>query len=284
MNDYRPRQFSLLPTAVKNILIINGIFFLATFVFQSAYHIDLAEYLGLFFPANNHFHVWQFVTYMFMHASIDHIFFNMLSFWMFGSVLENVWGTKRFLLFYFFTGIGAALCNIGANYYTYFHLQQTVADFLNHPSPIALQDLISKNKLIEFSPFLNSNQGVLNSWLNDSANPTLLNDVKSVLGEYQNHLGIADERFAGPMVGASGAVFGVLFAFGYLFPNTMIYVYFFIPLRAKYFVMIYGAIEFFSAWRSVPGDSVAHIAHLGGMLFGFFLIYYWNKTKKQMLF
>ena len=216
---------------------------------------------------------------MFMHGGIGHIFFNMLSFWMFGAVLENVWGTKRFVIFYFFTGIGAALCNIGANYFTYFEIQHSVDVFLQHPSPIELQNFLAKNKLLELS----NNGSIFNAWLNQPNNADLLEGVKLTLLDYRNHLANYNQEFQAPMIGASGAVFGVLFAFGYLFPNTIVYAYF-IPMKAKYLVFFYGLFEIYSTWRSVPGDNIAHIAHLGGMLFGFILLKYWQQKNRNSLY
>ena len=280
MDDYRPRQFSLLPIAVKNILIINVIFYLASFVFDSVYHVDLSKFLGLYFPTNEHFHAWQFLTYLFMHASFDHLFFNMFSFWMFGSAIENFLGTRRFLIFYFFTGIGAALCNLAANYWSYYHIQQAAQVFLNHPTPAALSYFISSQHLNDFNNIISANRLPINHWLMNPDDSNLAQQIKVLASDYSLHLANVDERFAEVMIGASGAVYGVLFAYGYFFPNTLIYVYFFIPLKAKYFVLIFGAIEFFSAYRSVPGDNVAHVAHLGGMLFGFLLLYIRKNANK----
>ncbi len=284
MNEYRPQQFSMLPLAVKNILIINGILYLATYTFQSVYNIELANILGLYFPLNHHFKIWQFVTYMFMHASFDHVLFNMISFWMFGSVLENYWGLKRFLVFYFFTGIGAAICNLAANYWTFYHVQQAAQVFLNSPTPTSLNTFIASQHLMDFRNLISLNKDYIQQWLLHPDNVQLGNNIKSLVAEYSSNLANLDERFSDVMIGASGAVFGILFAYGYLFPNTLIYVYFLIPLRAKYIVALMGAYEFYSAWRSTPGDNIAHLAHLGGMLFGFILLYFWQKNNRKKFY
>jgi membrane associated rhomboid family serine protease len=227
--QYRPNSFSLLPLVVKNLLIINGLFYLATVVLSGQFGIDLTEKLGLHFPLSEAFRPYQLITYMFMHGSFMHLFFNMFALWMFGNTLENVWGPKRFLTYYLITGIGAAICHYTVIYFE----MQPALDYINsnsfdHPELEAMR------------------QEVLN---------------------------------APVVVGASGSVFGILLAFGMMFPNTLLYIYFAIPIKAKWFVILYGAAELFSGLAGAPGDNVAHFAHLGGMLFGFILIKYWKKTN-----
>ena len=212
--------------------------------FESKFGMDLSDHLGLFHYKSNEFHFYQYITYMFMHANISHLFFNMFAFWMFGNVLENVWGSKRFLFYFFVTGIGAALIQFLVAY-------------------IRIQSVLPDLSMEQINIVMNEGFNVLRMHKNYS-DPSMatLNDIMNT-----------------PMVGASGAVFGVLLAFGMLFPNTMLYVFFAIPIKAKYFVMIYGAIELYSGIANNPNDNVAHFAHLGGMLFGYFLIVYWRKEK-----
>ncbi len=241
MQQFRPGGFNMLPPVVKNLLIINTLFFLATLAF-SRMGIDLTKSLGLFYPASKQFGVWQLVTYMFMHGGFMHIFFNMFALWMFGNVLENVWGPKRFLNFYLISGIGAGLTQILV---AYIRLQSHHLDL----SPDQI-NLIYKE-----------GYGVLMTGRNYS---------DPAMGFYNIITNV-------PTIGASGAIFGILLAFGMMFPNSLIYVYFAIPIKAKYFVMIYGAIELFSGISNQAGDNVAHFAHLGGMVFGFFVILYWKK-------
>ena len=221
-NQFRPQGFSILPPVVKNLLIINGVFFLATIAFEYVWRIDLADYLGLHYIGASDFRPYQFVTYMFMHGSFAHIFFNMFALWMFGNSIENVWGPKRFLIFYFVCGIGAGLTQELVQY-------------------IQLRDIIANYQFIKIGN---------NSYPVD---------------EYLNML---------TTVGASGAVYGILLAFGMMWPNSRIYIYFAIPVKAKWFVIIYGLIELFSGFSSV--DNVAHFAHVGGMVFGLGLILYWK--------
>lgn len=229
-NQYRPNSFNLLPLVVKNLLIINGLFFLGTWSAASV-GVDLGDILGLHYPLSESFRPYQLITYMFMHGSFMHLFFNMFALWMFGNTLENAWGPKRFLTYYIITGIGAAICH-----YTIVHFE--------------IQQVIDNINASNFSP----------------------EEVTMYTREVMN---------APVVVGASGSVFGILLAFGMMFPNTLLYIYFAIPIKAKWFVVLYGAAELFSGLKGSPGDNVAHFAHLGGMLFGFILIKYWQKKSNH---
>jgi len=182
---------------------------------------------------------------MFMHANIEHIFFNMFALWMFGNVLENYWGSKRILVYYFITGIGAGLIQLLVAY-------------------IRLQPLYSQVSPDELDYLFKNGADALNEGKN-FINP-ILAEMNAIINS--------------PVIGASGAVFGILLAFGMLFPNTLLYVYFAIPIKAKWFVMIYGAVELFSGIRGASGDNVAHFAHLGGMLFGFIMIKICQRKRK----
>jgi len=241
--QFRPTGFNILPPVVKNLLIINGLFFLATITFQNAFHTDLSRYLGLHYFASEKFSPYQLVTYMFMHGGMSHIFFNMFALWMFGKTLEEVWGPKRFLTYYLVTGIGAAVIQMLV---TFLRIQSIEAALT--------PDLIDT--------VYREGSGVIQQGMNYS------NDAMAKLNMMINT----------PTVGASGAIFGLLLAFGMLFPNAVIYLYFAIPIKAKWFVMIYGAIELYSGVANNPADNVAHFAHLGGMIFGFFLIKYWKRN------
>ena len=221
-NQFRPQGFSILPLVVKNLLIINGIFFLATIAMDMVWHVDLAQYLGLHYIGASDFQPYQFVTYMFMHGSFGHLFFNMFALWMFGNAIENAWGPKRFLFFYMVCGIGAGLTQELVQY-------------------IQLNDIVQNYEYVR------------------------LNNRSIPVDEYLNML---------TTVGASGAVYGILLAFGMMWPNSRIYLYFLIPIKTKWFVLIYGLLELFSGFSSI--DNVAHFAHVGGMVFGLLLILYWK--------
>ncbi len=276
--QHSPQNFRVLPPVVKNILIINVIFFLATLALGKSMNIDLVEKLGLHYFGANAFEPYQIITYMFMHGGFAHIFFNMFAVWMFGNALENIWGGKRFLVYYLVTGVGAAICHYCIMYFVDIapHLQ-TINQFLANPN------------LDSFNGFVNSAQFSIVS-----------NDLKNYYQEFvpqYNHLISSDPDMAlqkavdfmvyykseflnAPVViGASGAVFGILLAFGMLFPNSLIYIYFAFPIKAKWFVIIYGALELYAGITN-EGSNVAHFAHLGGMVFGFFLIRLWHRKPK----
>ena len=225
-NQYSPTGFSFLPVVVKNLLIINGIMFLADVVL-ARFGIDLSNILGLHFFMASDFHVHQLFTYMFMHGNFSHLFFNMFALWMFGNTLENIWGPKRFLLFYILCGLGAGLIQEGVQYIVY-------ATNLAH--------------------YDNVNMG-----------GTII-----PMGQYLNYL---------TTVGASGAIYGLLLAFGMMFPNSMIYLYFFVPIKAKWFVIGYAVIELLNG-LGASGDHVAHFSHLGGMLVGLIIILIWKKKGR----
>ena len=244
MEQYRPSRFRMLPPVVKNLLIINILLLIATYILNSKFGIDLTEKLGLFYFKSELFRPYQIITHIFMHGSISHLFFNMFALWMFGTVLEGVWGGKRFLFYYMITGLGAAALHTFVNYINYISISNELT--------------IEQIQMI----FDNSTQ------------------------LWQNHQTFTDTNMAAlhaliniPTVGASGAVFGVLLAFGMLFPNSLLYIYFAIPIKAKYFVILYGILELYLGVMNQPGDNVAHFAHLGGMLFGFLLIKYWKNKK-----
>lgn len=242
---YRPTSFRELPDIIKNLLIINGLLFLATISLKS-YGIDLTQLLGLHQFQSEDFMPHQLITHFFMHGNFTHLFFNMFALWMFGKILENVWGAKRFLIYYMITALGAAALHLGVSQYEIISLQSQI-----HPSDLNI--LLENGRAV-----LEGNQNYTNA---------LMGKLNLLINT--------------PTVGASGAVFGILLAFGMLFPNTLLYIYFAIPIKAKYFVMIYGALELYSGLSNNPADNVAHFAHLGGMLFGYILLKYWQKNHTQ---
>ncbi|MES2780621.1 MAG: rhomboid family intramembrane serine protease [Bacteroidota bacterium] len=275
MSSFRS-GFSIIPIVVKNLLIINGLCFLANMVLETRYNYSLNETLGLYFPESTHFKPYQLITHVFMHGSFMHLFFNMFSLWMFGNVLENYWGPKRFFIYYFVTAFGAAALLLGVNAIEIYSLKSAIATYALDPNIDAFVRLIDKDAALAHSSVVNE---FVSQWQAQPQNPQFA----------QSSMEIADamvqRKLNVPTVGASGAVFGLLLAFGMLFPNTELMMIFLpIPIKAKYFVIGYGAIELYQGIANNPTDNVAHFAHLGGMLFGFILIKIWNKTNRNSFY
>jgi len=241
-NYYQPRRFNMLPEVIKNLLIINGLFFLASLALGQ-FGFDLIKTLGLYLPGAEQFRPYQVVTHMFMHSNtfFAHIFFNMFVLWMFGTSLENLWGGQRFLIFYLITGLGAALLHLGVNFWQAAQLRAELLSmgYSEYDLDYAIQNTVfDRQELLEYVRLFNT-----------------------------------------PTVGASGAVYGVLLAYGMIFPNHLIYLYFLVPIRAKYVVLFLGIAELFSGLSS--NDDVAHFAHLGGMLFGYVLLRFWKSNGRM---
>lgn len=278
--EFRPRSFTTLPSVIKNLLIINILMFIATQVFRESLGIDLVSILGLHFITAPDFKPFQFVTYLFMHGDLAHLFFNMFAVWMFGSVLENVWGPKRFLVYYLITGFGAGLIQ-----YLVFYLQ--MAPFLETVSMV--QDNLTVNSFEELVNTADFQSKFSYEFIYQydafarEYNMALQDNPAKALSLASQFLIDFKHQYLNShvVIGASGSLFGLLLAFGIMFPNTLLYIYFLIPLKAKWFVMIYGAIELISGLRSNPEDNVAHFAHLGGMLFGFIMIMIWKKNRNH---
>ena len=209
----------------KNLLVINILAYAATWVLKGS-GVDLNGLLGLHFFMASDFRVYQFLTYMFLHGSFTHILFNMFALWMFGAVIERVWGPKKFLFYYIVCGVGAGIVQELVQYGSYMAQGLAAYQYVNMGGAQISMD------------------SYINMWTT---------------------------------IGASGAVYGILLAFGMIFPNERLFIIPFpFPIKAKWLIVGYIAIEMFSA-MSGPGDGVAHMAHLGGMLFGFLLIRYWRK-------
>lgn len=244
-------RFGPIPPVVKNLLIINGLFFFATMFLNN--QINLTEYLGLHYWKSDGFYPHQLITYMFMHSRVDftHILFNMFAVWMFGRVLEQVWGSKRFLIYYVVTGLGAGIIQLIVTHFR-------VGSLLDALSPEAVDFLVANGY-----DLLHGGKGPV-----EFVNNPIFVDAVILMNN--------------TTVGASGAVFGILLAFGMLFPNTELMLLFPpIPIKAKWFVMGYGALELYMGFANNPGDNVAHFAHLGGMLFGFIMIRMWKKDRSN---
>ena len=279
MSSFRFAGRSMLPIIVKNLLIINGLCFLANVVLESRFNYSLNELCGLFYPESVYFKPFQIVTHVFMHGSFTHLFFNMFSLWMFGSVLENFWGPKRFFIYYFVTAFGAAALYLGVNAFEIYKLKESISAYALNPNLNDFLLFIQGHKDLVNADFYSKLNEFYSAWLTQPQNVSIASQSSEIL----NSFAIAKMNI--PVVGASGAVFGLLLAFGMLFPNTELMMIFFpIPIKAKYFVMLYGGFELYSGISNNPSDNVAHFAHLGGMLFGFILIKYWNKKSRNTFY
>jgi membrane associated rhomboid family serine protease len=269
-------MFSRTTPAVKNLIIINVLIALLGWFIHKSYNLDINSIYGLYYYQSPNFHFWQYITYMFLHAPLYenmgffHVLFNMYALFLFGTALEQVWGSKRFLIFYFICGIGAALIYTLVNHLEYLPMIKDAHGFVNTPSPELLKHFVK-------SYLDNPSEGLvafLNKWTSFPDDQSLISESKLIVNS------IVSLRMNTPCVGASGAIFGILLGFGMLFPNTVLMLLFPpIPLKAKYFVMIYGGIELFLAITQ-PGSSIAHTAHLGGMLFGYIMIKMWNRDRR----
>ena len=231
----RTAPFSNIPVVVKNLLIINIIFFIATLLFRDGGKYLLVEHLGVFYFDSPNFRIWQVITYMFMHSPVSyaHILFNMFALYTFGSTLEYIMGQKRFLNFYLITGLGA----------------------------LALQMIVQAIEVYSLTGGVTIN-------------------VAQYTSSDQHALNKLGEIYYVPMLGASGAIFGLLIAFGMLFPNAELFILFIpAPVKAKYIIPIYIVLELVLGVAQFSGDSVAHFAHIGGALFGFILIKLWGLKR-----
>jgi membrane associated rhomboid family serine protease len=247
-------SFSNIPAVTKNLLIINILFYIASLVLMQN-HIDALQILGGHYVNSPLFEPYQVITHFFMHSPTDffHILFNMLMLVSFGSHLERLWGPKRFFIFYLSCALGAFALYNGIGVYQIMELKHKISAL-----------------------------GIDVTMLNEHA---LKNDGTILIYPDNPQLNALTQAYQlkvlTPMVGASGAIFGIMAAFAYLFPNTELVLLFPpIPVKAKYLMGIYFALEVYLSFRSSVNDNVAHLAHVGGAIVGFALVYFWNKNRK----
>jgi|ERR1700722_15259684 len=231
MTDFRLGRSQVIPPVIKNLIIINVIVYLVQWTMENSGSSFMENFFALHDVRSTFFKPHQIVTYMFLHGGFWHIALNMLILWMFGSILENYWGPKRFLTFYIICGIGAALLHLLVVY----HELTPLWNSINNYSP-------GDQEILRYNPKSDLNTATL---------------------------------------GASGAIFGCMVAFGLLFPNSLIYIYALIPIKAKWAVLAYVLYELFLGVQNNAGDNVAHWAHLGGGLVGLLLVFYWRKTDRR---
>jgi membrane associated rhomboid family serine protease len=260
-----------LTSTVRNLLFLNIGFFL---IQQNVPAVHLTQ-LGSLYPFGSpYFQPWQFLTYMFLHGSWGHLISNMFGLISFGPMLEQRWGGPRFLTFWLICGLGAGGLYQGVRYYENAKMEQAAAEFHRQPTGGDFANFFRSN-FPEANGYESLARGLQQNPQNadyiDAANKA----VDGVVEEVKN------SPYAG-MLGASGALFGVLFAFAYLFPNTELFLLFFpFPIKAKYFVFFYALYELYSGVHRTPGDNVAHFAHLGGLLIGFIVLKFWERGRQQ---
>jgi membrane associated rhomboid family serine protease len=256
-------MFALTPV-VRVLLIINVLVFFVT-------NESVLEQFGLHSFLSDEFNPIQLLTHMFLHAGFGHIFSNMIGLIVFGPMLERFWGPKRFTFFYFFCGLGAALLFSGINYYEMSAVYEAVRDYRASPTPENFVGFFTQHGTSLYDQLA----GFIDKFDAQPTNPSLIDGSLQIINRYYA------DQISQPMVGASGAIFGVIMGFGLLFPNTQLFLLFPpIPIKAKYLVIFYGAYEIYSGVYRAQSDNVAHFAHIGGMLFAFILIKYWGSQRK----
>lgn len=276
-----PREFHAsklrrFPPAVKYLIILNVIAFVATLAAQYLWGIDLYEHFALFYPESIYFKWYQLVTHIFLHGNYLHILINMFVLWMFGTVLESVWKAPKFLTFYFITGLGAAALHLFVWSFEINDMKGVVNDYLESPSYENYQSFVD-NEVYDVPGYIDDKFGQLgDEWAAQPQKEEYIEESKEIVQEYK-YL-----KMNIPTVGASGAVFGLLMAFGLMFPNVMLYLYFFIPIKAKYFIILLIIFELVLGLTSW-GGNIANFAHLGGMLFGFILLKIWGEKRIRII-
>jgi len=272
------------PPTVRNLIILTVVCHILSIAATVFLQVNVVQYCGLHDWNSAYVKPWQLVSYMFLHdmsyiflrdiGGITHLLFNMLGLWMFGSMLERFWGAQKFIIFYFVTGIGAGLINVFSTTILLQPMFDSAVFYMNNPGYNLFEHFVSN-----YLPGSYDNEGVnefLKVWFNDPLNPGYIKESVQIVNQ------VTDLRLNTPTVGASGSIYGLLLAFGVLFPNSVIMLLIPpIPLKAKYFVLIFGGMELLLGLRNNLEDNVGHFAHLGGMLFGILLILLWKKQAKN---
>ena len=261
-------MFNLTPT-VRNLLIANILFFVAQISL-----LPLLTQVGSLYPIGSpYFQPWQFFTYMFLHGGWGHLLANMFGLISFGPLLEQRWGASRFLTFWLICGVGAGVLYEGVRAYEGRSLDAAYTEVVRSRTGADFQDFMEKTGLKQ-----DSDEAAARALERSPNDQALQQAVVERAGEVQAYL----NSRSGGMLGASGALFGLLFAFAYLFPNTELMLLFFpFPIKAKYFVFLYAAYELYAGVHRTPGDNVAHFAHLGGLVIGFIVLRFWERGRER---
>lgn len=261
-----------LTPAVKTLLLVNLVVHLVVYISKSKLGIDLYTLGGLHYITGDNFGVHQFFTYMFLHSYGDlwHLIGNMFGLFIFGPILEQEWGSKRFMTYYIITGLGAGILFMGVDYYEVKQLEHKIEIYADNPGANAFYDLMHKNPELvgEDSKAANSTLKNLRAYPGDPV--FVKNSLETISDGYWSYIN------GKVMVGASGAIFGLILAMALLFPNLQFFLLFPpIPVKMKYLALFYGLYSAYQLYVNAPGDNVAHLAHLGGMLVGFIMIKIW---------
>lgn len=259
-------MFNNLTPVVKNLLLANVLIF----ALSGLIRIDLVDIMGLRYALADEFAPHQLITYMFMHGGWGHLFSNMFALFIFGPLLERFWGPKKFFLFYMITGIGAGILYGMVNFYEVRQVQTAAERYMESPDYESFTAFMAEHA----SGYYASIYDFIDDFGNNQNNERYVEQSKAYVSQIYQQISNV------PMVGASGAVFGILMAFGLLFPNTELMLLIPpMPVKAKYLVTFYGLYELYSGVQRSPGDNVAHWAHLGGMLIAYILIRLWRNQR-----
>lgn len=270
MTEFRPTSFQILPVVIKNLVIINVLVFLAQNTLGASGLISLENLFGLHHVKSPLFQPWQIITHLFLHGDFWHLFGNMFALWMFGSRLENLWGPKRFLTFYFLCGIGAALIQIVSLWVQYNDLLNESLSIQLNPTSDAIESF--------YRQFLFDRQGsreVLQRYLSNPGSAIISQEAVDYISQESY------KKISQATIGASGAVFGILAAFIYLYPNTYKYLYFLFPIKTKWIGLLYFGSEIYAGIVNSAGDNIAHWSQIGGVLVGFLLVLTWNRKNRR---
>ena len=269
-------MFGRLTPVVKVLLLINiGIFAIGKIF---GLHDVIVHYFALRYVNAELFAPFQFVTYMFLHGDFYHLLGNMFALFIFGPALEHLWGPKNFLMYYMICGLGAAIMFGVIDYAEKSKIENDTSSFIAAPSPDKFSDYVASNIPNDgyWYEFFSAATSLEPRYYESPNDQGIIQNCKNLVSKFYSIISNI------PMLGASGAVFGILIGFGMLFPNTVLVLLFPpIPIKAKYLVAIYAVYEIFYGIRQVPGDNVAHFAHIGGMLVGFLLIKFWLRAGNK---
>ena len=265
-------MFGNLTPIVKNLLVLNIAVFFFTGPLADAIGIAPYEYLALREIGSEYFFPLQYFSYMFMHGGFQHLLFNMIALFFFGPLLEQFLGQKRFLILYIVSGLGAGIIHSGISYYEYSQEKASLQTYMTNPTPegfeMHIKDHYGKYMYLNLYDFIESY----------SSNPEVTEYKKQSISVLKS----LNDPDKGRMVGASGAIMGLLLAFALMFPNTELYLLFIpFPVKAKYMVGFYILMDIFGAIQNDPGDTVAHYAHLGGAFVGFVIVEFWKRQRNR---